>query len=65
MGGGPKVVAPPPPPPPPTPEDPNVAAKMNAAADAEKKIQGRASTYLTNPSLLGSASVTKRSLLGS
>jgi hypothetical protein len=66
MGGGPKPVAPPPPPAPPRQDDATAAANMQAAADAENKAKGRASTYLTaGQGILGNSSISKRSLLGS
>jgi hypothetical protein len=62
-GGSPKVSAPPPPPPP--PPEPPVAPRFvdKGVADARRqeqgnlrKMSGRASTILTNPSLMGDAS---------
>lgn len=62
---------PPAPPPPPSPvsPDPQVAkdtqAKLDMAADAERRSKGRASTLLTAPEGLDSVATTsKRSLLG-
>lgn len=59
----------PPPPPSPTSADPNVAretqARMQAAADAERKAKGRASTLLTGgEGVKEDAQVSKRVLLG-
>jgi len=68
MGGGPKakIAIAPPPPPPPTPADPQVQKNLDTAVDVEKKVRGRASTYLTDTATgLGDGSFFKRTLLGS
>lgn len=63
LGAKPPVVAPPPPPEV-KPEDPEVKKKLETAAEAERKVRGRASTYLTSAGGIGEANVFRRSLLG-
>lgn len=48
----------------PTPSDPDAADKLAAAAEAERRIRGRASTILTGGAGLSGNAATARVLLG-